>query len=117
MIAYTVFILGAGASVPYGYPTGFELNEKIKNFLLNRPESLGVAAKSQFEEFKVLFDLEYTIENLKKFYDALSKSVTISIDKFLENRPDLLELGRMLIVYELKIGSSTLSFRFQLSTL
>ena len=31
MSGKTVFVLGAGASVPYGYPTGLDLREKIIN--------------------------------------------------------------------------------------
>jgi len=98
----TVFILGAGASVSYNYPTGFALNERIKSFLLDCPENLESVTRPKLDELKVLFELGYTIKDLKEFYDALFKASTTSIDKFLENRPDLLEIGKIMTVYELK---------------
>ncbi len=55
-----VFILGAGASVSYGYPTGFELNERIKDFLRKYSLSLNNSSDAQTEEIKVLLELGLT---------------------------------------------------------
>lgn len=98
----SVFILGAGASVPYGYPTGFELAEGIKTFLLNFPYDPKVASKDMAEVHNFFNQLVSPLPKLKQFYDALLKASTYSIDKFLENRPDYLELGKLLIAYMLK---------------
>jgi len=98
----SVFILGAGASVPYGYPTGFELAQEIKTFLLNFPFDPKTASKDMFEEHKFFKQLVNSLSELDKFYNALLKASTYSIDKFLENRPDYLELGKLLITYLLK---------------
>lgn len=98
----SVFILGAGASVPYGYPTGFELAEGIKNFLLNFPYDPKVVPKDMMEVHNFFNLLVNPLPKLEQFYDALLKASTYSIDKFLENRPDYLELGKLLITYMLK---------------
>jgi hypothetical protein len=46
--------------------------------------------------------LGYELRLLEQFYDCFVRAATYSIDKFLENRPDLLNLGKLLIAYVLK---------------
>ena len=67
----TAFVLGAGASFEYGFPLGWNLVQKICQI-----------AKS---------------EGNSEFADHLSHSGNISIDAFLEHRPDLVESGKSLI--------------------
>ncbi|MDP8212247.1 MAG: hypothetical protein P9X22_03015 [Candidatus Zapsychrus exili] len=98
----TVFILGAGASVPYSYPTGFRLNEEIKSLLANFPESPQHCSKEMLEHFIFFNKLGYKPNDLKNFDEALRDSARYSIDKFLEKRKDCLELGKILIAYVLK---------------
>lgn len=98
----TVFILGAGASSPYGYPTGFELVQEIKIFLKNFPFDPREIPKDKLEIHKFFKQLVNPLSELSNFYDALLRTATYSIDKFLENRPDYLELGKLLIAYMLK---------------
>jgi hypothetical protein len=98
----SVFILGAGASVPYGYPTGFELVQEIKTFLSNFPFDPRIAPKDMLETHMFFKQLVNSLSELDEFYNALLKASTYSIDKFLENRPDYLELGKLLITYILK---------------
>lgn len=98
----TVFILGAGASVPYGYPTGFQLGQEIKAYLGN----MHIDRQSWDNEQKNLFDvfneLGYELEQLEEFYKCFLGAATYSVDKFLEKRPDHEELGKLLIAYVLK---------------
>jgi len=97
IIKSSVFILGAGASVPYSYPTGFELQEEIKNYLKN------VDLQPDKEvQLKLWDDLGFKLIQLKKFYTDFSHSATYSVDKFLERRPDHIELGKLLIAFVLK---------------
>ena len=96
----TVFILGAGASVPYGYPTGFDLSQQIKGYLGNLvTESLGMHEHLA----PMLRELGHGIKELKEFYECFFGAATYSIDKFLENRPDFGMLGKLLIAYFLKV--------------
>jgi hypothetical protein len=73
----TVFVLGAGASVPYGYPTGAELvNELLKPV--------------NDDDLLLRFDFY-------KFQNALRKSQAESIDSFLEHWPEYADAGRFAI--------------------
>jgi len=98
----SVFILGAGASAAYGYPTGFELAEEIKNFLRNFLYDPKFASKEKADLNGFFNQLVTPLSRLEQFYDSLLKASTYSIDKFLENRPDYLDLGKLLIAYMLK---------------
>lgn len=81
----TVFVLGAGASIPYGYPSGSELVDQILG-------DVGSAAGSDFYQA-----LEFDRQVLEEFTRALRDSSTPSIDLFLEKRQRLLELGKIAI--------------------
>lgn len=84
MIAHeTVFILGAGASQPYNYPTGPELKEQIETELLDNGHM-----------YIALEALGFDGEEIDLFARDLKMSGKYSIDAFLENRPDLLNIGR-----------------------
>ena len=73
----TVFILGAGASVSFGYPTGKSLIEIIlKNFDQNNVDNV----ISNFE------GLGFSLEEILSFRDELRHSAAPSIDSFLEPR-------------------------------
>lgn len=99
----TVFILGAGASVPFHYPTGFELQEKIKQLLRNVPTRDNVIVNENFPYQPALWnELGFSRERLRMFFDDFSHSATYSIDKFLERRPDHMDLGKLLIAHVLK---------------
>ena len=65
----TVFILGAGTSIPYGYPSGRELLEVI----VPPPATPGSSRSS------------------------LEKSSLPSVDFFLEKQPDFINLGKVSI--------------------
>jgi len=80
----TVFVLGAGASAPYGYPTGYELKNQVLDFLKTESNNL------------VRFGYEQ--ELIQNFRDSLFFSATSSVDAFLEHRYDeFLEIGKLSI--------------------
>jgi hypothetical protein len=102
----TVFILGAGASKPFGYPTGPELKDKIiKDF--------------QFY-FDRLIELEKSIPNdwraiysslAPKFIEDLKKSnPDSSIDLFLSRNEQYAEIGKIAIAFILMHSEVTGTF-------
>lgn len=82
----TMFILGAGASKPYGFPTGFELREYIINSISD------VYNNNRF--FK---DNGMRLEEFESFASAFKKSRTNSIDLFLSRNKQYELLGKAAI--------------------
>ncbi len=83
----TVLILGAGASKPYGFPTGPEL----KNLVLERFQS---RSEDLYKEFEYMgFDRSTVTE----FCDALHQSGVKSVDAFLEHRTEFVGIGKTAI--------------------
>jgi hypothetical protein len=76
----TLFILGAGASKPFGYPTGIELRNEI--LFGNTYENDIISALNRYDDNTDTFR-----KDIKNFRDAFSKSGGYSIDAFLEERP------------------------------
>jgi hypothetical protein len=83
----TVLILGAGASAPYGYPTG----EKLKADIIS-----GLGDDSS-DLFRVLCDFNQAPALLDELRDGLYYADTPSIDVFLEHNPHLLPVGKLAI--------------------
>ena len=75
----TVLILGAGASVPYGYPTGKELVDSV------------------IDTHLTLVDFGASKSNVEEFTTDLRRSAVDSIDAFLERRREWLDLGKLAI--------------------
>lgn len=81
----TVFVLGAGASYPYGFPTGEGLvNEVISLAGLDRTLDAFL--------YNGCVDLD-----VKRFARDLADSDSPSVDSFLEHRPDFLRIGKLAI--------------------
>jgi hypothetical protein len=83
-----VFILGAGASKPFGFPTGHELKEMILRELVRGNSS---------NLYNKLLSFELKPQLIMKFYNALSNSGRSSVDAFLEHRTEFLEIGKYCI--------------------
>jgi|CXWL01.1.fsa_nt_gi hypothetical protein len=86
----TVFVLGAGASCDFGYPTGEQLKQKVIEILLN-------------SRIKKVFEEGYGIrpgmsELIGSFVQDLKKDQSSTIDRFLlKNPPDYKNFGRAAI--------------------
>ena len=93
----TVFILGAGASKPYGYPSGNELIQLICDNLMTDHKP----------QFKQLRGLGCKDEDIITFKEALYYSGQPSVDAFLEHRQDLVEIGKSAIAQALMGYEST----------
>jgi hypothetical protein len=81
----TVFVLGAGASIPYGFPSGNMLVDQICN-------------ASNPDEFAKYGVEEHTLQN---FIKELRASRQGSVDAFLEHRTAYMEVGKVAIAYHL----------------
>ena len=89
----TVLVLGAGASRPYGFPLGSELLAQLRSWNTPQvvPSSLMQAvAPSGVERAAIV-----------EFSGALHRSGISSVDTFLARRPDLVEVGKLLITFEI----------------
>lgn len=83
----TVFILGAGASIPYGYPSGDKLRNEICKDLLNPSLHCG----------KELINNGFSKEEILEFRNSFYYSGKSSIDAFLEYRTEFIDLGKQVI--------------------
>ncbi len=101
----TIFILGAGASKPYGYPTGAELRKKIINKFRNQYHSNTVVFE-QINTFK-----EDLINHSESFLNKFELSSTKSIDLFLSRNPKFMDIGKLAI--KLSIYNSELESKFR----
>jgi len=89
----TVFVLGAGASCPYGYPSGARLRERVclsQGFILSYNTSR-IAAQIR----------ETRLQDINKFKDAFNKSRIKSIDLFMAHNPKLASIGKYIIAFEI----------------
>ena len=81
----TVFILGAGCSMPYNFPSGSELVKEIIEVALARPtpETFNYAG--------------FKNEDVQRFGSDLRNSDMPSIDTFLAYRPEFVAIGKLAI--------------------
>ena len=90
------FILGAGASIPYGYPSGKSL---ILRIIQNFDQQIDVNRALQNKND--LCSLGIDVEDINDLVDSLRYSGVNSIDQLLENRPKLVKVGKFAIVQAL----------------
>lgn len=88
----TLFILGAGASVPYGYPTGQELRKLLFTKSPTRLE--------QSQMFDGV-DSSHYLDEIKVFARDFEKASDYMIDYFLATRPNHSKIGKIAIYNEL----------------
>jgi len=82
----TVLILGAGASIDYGFPSGLQLKAEIC-----------LAIKHKTDIFSDLAKFVNNDNHVFDFYENLLLSSEMSIDAFLEHNPKYFEIGRRAI--------------------
>jgi len=80
----TVFVLGAGASVPYDFPTGFQLSQRVFEQLADGREG--------YQALTV--HCSFTPKEIEDFRQSFYHSGKPSIDAFLEHRTDLIQIGK-----------------------
>jgi len=87
----TVLILGAGASMPYGFPSGRELLYQIRGGLMGEAHDF----------FRGIKELGIETDHIKDFYRELTYADPPSVDAFLEHRPEFQEVGKLAITLRL----------------
>jgi hypothetical protein len=106
----TVFVLGAGASCPYGYPSGSELRRLI---LYNAGSNNGGLLDS-YRNFKSN-DLDPSkkhtkLQQIKQFIETFKGAVK-SIDVFIANNPKFAPVGKYIIAFEIFRAEQESRFR------
>jgi hypothetical protein len=85
----TVFVLGAGASFPYGFPLGAGLRQELVQYF-SSPET--------YEPWNVLTRKSaFTPEQISGFARSFSRSNMASIDAFLAKRGEFADVGKAAI--------------------
>jgi hypothetical protein len=95
----TVFVLGAGANVPYGFSTGGGLIDKLRG--VDPRERMGNAGE------------QIRLTESRAFKVAMADNMLPSIDSMLEHRRDLVRVGKWLmatILYEQEAQARPRSF-------
>lgn len=90
----TVFVLGAGASEPYGLPLGNQLRLNILERYLTYNERSGIIYKTT----------RFGQPDIDEFISALGNSGLGSVDAFLERRPEFMDIGKAMMGIELLHG-------------
>lgn len=75
----TVLITGAGANIPYGFPSGEKLSSMSK------------------QEFDQMMKMEYSSESILDFREKLFTLGASSVDQFLEHATQYNEIGKLAI--------------------
>lgn len=88
----TVLILGAGASMPYDFPSGERLMQEILE---------GIRPNSGSELFRVLLGFGFKSYDIDNFYTGLKHSRKFSVDEFLEHQPEFMKIGKIAITLTL----------------
>jgi hypothetical protein len=89
----TVLILGAGASMPYGFPSGDQLKELIISSLESFPKRAGPGTKLE----NLMHESGIDPDHIEEFRDELAGAHHITIDRFLQNRPNFERVGKLTI--------------------
>jgi len=92
----TVLVLGAGASIPYGFPSGRDLYFQIKRNLDTQTRE----PNNQYLWGKLL-SLGYSAGDIASFKSALDFADPLSVDAFLEHRNEFLPIGKLAIALTL----------------
>lgn len=88
----TTLVLGAGASVDYGFPTGRKLVIEVCEKLKQRNDDFT-------EKMERIAGFDY--KALSEFGSALDMSMLPSVDAFVERRPEFLNVGKAAIACSL----------------
>lgn len=84
----TVLIVGAGGSIPYGFPSGRTLMKEVIEGL-SQPKNNLIA--------RIIQAQEYNENDMQHFARELNLSGHYSIDAFLENRAEFISIGKRAI--------------------
>jgi len=103
----TVFILGAGASAPYGYPTASGLKDDICLNFRNDMTNLLNSIKGSYGELRNLMNFA------DDFVKSFQKSRIRSIDKWLSSNGSYRDIGKLAIVNSIVKKENESQLRFE----
>ena len=96
----TLFIIGAGANHPYGFPTGATLYSNIyKYYSIELSQLINNEIALKEGKSSPIFHQEIDIAD--KFCKALNYAQESSIDKYLSNNPGFGDTGKFAITYNI----------------
>lgn len=114
-----IFILGAGASMPFAQPSGKQLIKLITDSLIFTPKRIfrssisGHGLNSLIPDYDIddsqtdnrllemILEVGFTYEKVENFRLSLMNSHINSVDAFLEHRTEFISIGKMAIAYNL----------------
>ena len=105
MIQNTVFVLGAGASSPYGFPSGKDLRNEICSDHVDDCEAY-LRAKGAPDGL-----IPSEEEKANRFVEKFRKSSTKSIDLFLARNPEFSRPGKRAIIFRILAAERASQFR------
>ena len=90
-----VLVFGAGASFPYGFPLGKTLKSMIETQILSPSKD------KHLDLNELLLGFDFTMDELQKFAKDLRSSMQPSVDAFLFERKEYLDIGKLAIAANL----------------
>ncbi len=87
----TALILGAGASMDFAYPSGRKLTEQV----------VQITKDPRSNAYRCLLELEFNETQISEFTNALRMSGRLSVDAFLEHRPEYIDIGKVAMTLSL----------------
>jgi len=105
IIEKTVFILGAGASCPYGFPSAVDLRRDI---IYNFPQMF---INAYAKHYSMLVSEVELSKNFQMVIDAFRYSSTKSIDLFLSRNKHFSEIGKKIIAFLIASYEENSKFR------
>ncbi len=100
-----MFVLGAGASCPYGYPSGKDLREEIISSFCDQYQHY-IDADPRLKS-----SISGMLIQARKFTDIFEKSPTKSIDLFLARNHEFEILGKTAIIFRIFAAEKLSAFR------
>ncbi|MBN2132602.1 MAG: hypothetical protein JW741_24080 [Sedimentisphaerales bacterium] len=108
-----VFVLGAGASRPYGFPDARGLRAQIVDHFVDQWEQYTRESLSGESGKRVTFEKNRAKQDAQEFISTFDKSSTESIDLFLSRNPKLEEIGKKAICVSILGAENRSKFREQ----
>jgi hypothetical protein len=79
--------------MPYGFPSGDELKQSIISSLQSFPRVAGPGTQLD----RIMHDAQIEPSHVEHFRDTLAGASHITIDRFLQNRPEFERIGKLAI--------------------
>ncbi len=90
----TVLVLGAGASFDYGFPTGRGLLLNVCEEILDRTKTRRDVRVPATQLQRSLIECGFSLEQMDSFANKLRASNQPSVDEFVADQPDYMDIGK-----------------------